>query len=268
MGRPKKAPSPISTEPLEKTIEYIPFPWDEIIKEILLRNIKLPQLQNEGQLVLIDARIRAWRVALHWLIKWEWNYKHKIPAKRSIANAYQAKGKLLQAIFRLCERCHTFQASVPEVVLLYPNAAHWFGLVFWEFILHEIQSAFYSSNEPKKGAKKASVIKERQELIRKHKNFENPLPIDCGMEATHKLFEIAGKLAQDSPNFKSNYWDKFIQALDEETKQLDTQIFGRLFVEGGKAYIQNAGAGRGKLYIHPYTYLKEYMKNSKFIIHA
>ncbi|MBL1202467.1 MAG: hypothetical protein FWK04_26220 [Nostoc sp. GBBB01] len=268
MGRPKKTPEPISTEPLEKIINYIPSPWNEIIETILSRDIKLLQQANEGQSVLIEARVRAWRIALDWLIKWEWNYKHKIPAKRSIANSYQAKGRLLQAIFRLCERCHAFQASVPEVVIPYPNAAYWFGFVFREFILHEVHSAFYPTNEPKKGAKKAAVIKERQELVRKHKNFENPLPTDCMMEATYKLFEIAGRLAQNSPNFKRNYWDKFIQALEGENKQLDTPGFERLFVEDGKAYIQNAGPGRGKIYIHPSPYIKEYMKNSKFIIHV
>jgi hypothetical protein len=268
MGRPKKTPEPISTEPLEKIITYIPSPWNEIIETILPRNIKLPQPPNEGQLVLIEARVRAWTIALNWLIKWEWNHKHKIPAKRSIANGYLAKGKLLQAIFRLCERCHTFQASVPEVVIPYANAAYWFGFVFREFILHEVHSGFSATNEPKKGAKKAAVIKERQELVRKHKNFENPLPTDCMMEATYKLFEIAGRLAQNSPNFKRNYWDKFIQALEGENKQLDTPGFERLFVEHGKAYIQNVGAGRGRLYIHPSPYIKEYMKNSKFIIHV
>ena len=256
MGRPKKALKPISTEPLEKTIEHIPLPWDEIIKTIISRKIKLSQQPDEGQFVLMEARVRAWQIALHWLIKYEWNNKHKIPAKRSIANGYQAKGRLLQAIFRLCERCHTFQASVPEVVIPYPNAAHWFGLVFMEILWHEVQSAFYPTNEPKKGAKKAAIIQERREIVRKHKNFENPLSADCSMESTYKLFEIAGKLAQKSPSFKRKYWDKFTQALEEENKQLDTPIFQHLLVEEGKAYIQNAGAGRGKLYIHPSPYIK------------
>lgn len=256
MGRPKKVTKPIFTEPLEKTIEPIPSPWDKIIETILSRNIKLPQQPDEGQFVLMKARVRTWEIALHWLIKWEWNGKHKIPAKLSIAKGYQAKGKVLQTIFYLCERCHTLQDSVPEVVISYPNAAHWFGLVFMEILWHEIQSAFYPTNEPKKAAKKLAIIEERRELIKKHKDFENPLSADCSMESTYKLFEIAGKLAEKSPIFKRDYWDKFTQALEQENKQLDTPIFQRLFVEEGKAYIQNAGAGRGKLYIHPSPYLK------------
>lgn len=251
MGRPKKTSQIIPVNPLENFTETIPFPWKEIIVEILTREIKLTQPINEGELVLIDKRVKAWRIALHWLIKWQWNYKHKIPVKRSVANVYQTKGKFLQSIFLMCERCHTFQNSIPEITITYPNAAHWFGLIFWDFILHEVCSAYSYHNESKKGAKKAAIIQERQELIRKHKNFENPLPKDTVMEATYNLFEISGKLAMESRNFQRDYWNKFVKALDQETKQMDTPLFGRLFVEEGKAYIQATGAGRGKLYVPP-----------------
>lgn len=266
MGRPRKVAPANSIESSDQVIALIPIPWNEIIKELLSRPIKLHEQVNEGQLVLINARIRAWKMALHWLIRWEWHPKHKVPAKYSIANGYIAKGKFLQELFRLCERCHTFQSAAPQITIPYPNAAYWFGLVFWEHIICEIQSAIKPSDkrEPK-GLKKEAVLRERRELTRKYRNFENPLPDDSVMESTYKLYAVALTLAESSPVFKKNYWDKFIAAWEVETKQLDSPAFGRLFVEDDKAYMQTSGPGKGKLYIPPPPHLKATAENSNLL---
>uniref|UniRef100_A0A0C1RNF6 Uncharacterized protein n=1 Tax=Tolypothrix bouteillei VB521301 TaxID=1479485 RepID=A0A0C1RNF6_9CYAN len=266
MGRPKKVSVPIPTKPIDEIIAPIPIPWNEVVKEMLSRPIKIQESISEGQSVLVNARIHAWKMALHWLIRWEWHPKHKIPGKRSIAEGYIPKGRFLQELFRLCERCHAFQSAAPDIIIPYPHAAYWFGIVFWEHIIYEVQSAIKPSKkrEPK-GPKKEVVLQERRELSRKYRDFQNPLPDDSVMESTHKLYKLALRLAESSDAFKKNYWDKFIEAWEAETKQLDTPAFGRLFVEDGKAYMQASGPGRGKMYVALPPLLKSELENSNLL---
>lgn len=73
---------------LESVTSSIPIPWNVYIQKILSRPYpyrSLPRKPSEGELALIWYRLYAWEIALHWVIKKEWNTKHKIPAKRSLA---------------------------------------------------------------------------------------------------------------------------------------------------------------------------------------
>lgn len=264
MGRPKRKLQPSELEPLEQIVSFIPIPWNEIVQEILQRPVKLQQPVTEGQLTLIWVGVRAWESALHWLIKWEWRSKHKIPLNRSLAKKYEAKGRLLQQIFRLCERCHTFQDAVPAVKVPYPNAAYWFGLVYWEYLWAEVADALQAI-EPKKNTLKDNVIVERKAEALGYKNRENPLPGGSGREATYKLFEVARELARQSDSFEENYWNKFIAAYKNETAQLDSSDYGRIFVgEDGRAYVQS-GKGRGRVYMSPPVEWKEKLEKINFI---
>lgn len=117
---------------LDIVTKSIPIPWNIYIKKILSCPYPLgglPRKPSEGELALIYYRANAWEIALHWVIKKKWNKKHKIPTKRSLAKRLEPKGEFLRQILLLCEGCHAKQEAVPTNIP-YPNAAHWFCLVF------------------------------------------------------------------------------------------------------------------------------------------
>jgi hypothetical protein len=264
MGRPKAKQQPSELEPLDYVTSFIPIPWNEVIQELLVRPIRLTQPVTEGQLALIWVEIRAWEAALHWVIKWEWRTKHKIPLKRSLAKRYEAKGRFLQQIFRLCERCHTFQDAVPSVKIPYRHAAYWFGVIYWEFLWNEVVEAF-PAKELKKGMLKDNLIAERRAKFQGYKDRKNPISQHSPREATYKLFEVARELAEQSESFEENYWNKFVAAYKDETAQLDSSNYARIFVEeDGRAYVQS-GKGRGRLYMPPPSCWKEKLEKLNFI---
>lgn len=271
MGRPRKQIQQLSPDNSQFPVgisSIVPIPWNEVMETILSNAYPINRREiTEGQLMLMLLRREAWEIALHWLIKWEWDKKHKIPWKPSKANGYRPKGRYLQSLFLLCERCHTFQGVVPDVIIPYPHAAYWFGYVYREHVLYDIQSVFYPDGLPLKGAKKEAALKFRQDELRTHRKLENPLQPNSWMKASYKLFEVATVLAEKSPNFRENYYDKFLSAYKTENKQLEKPNFARAFIENGKAYYQS-GKGRGKIYIPLAPELKAHFEKMNFIIHT
>jgi hypothetical protein len=262
MGRPKKKTQVDPTDILPREIlsSRVPDFWRYIINELLSYNSnflkrKFTELNNEASFKLLMLRVRSWEIALHWLIKKEWDTKHKILAKKSIVNGYEAKGELLRAIFLLCERCHSYGEVTSKISTEYPNAAHWFGKIFAEFIWHEFKTINNIGSE-KKGAKKKQILFERREFIRKHgslDNPKNPLNNNTAMQATYKLLECSCLLAKQSDVFRDRQWKGYIDALKNEVQSLDTPEFSRIFFEGEgdekKLYMQNS-QGRGRLLIN------------------
>lgn len=256
--------------PLKEITKNIPNPWDSIITEILSCPLKFPRQPTEGEMSLILLRVRAWEIALHWVIKMEWNTKHKIPAPSSIVKLYKPKGDSLRHILLMCERCHTMPELLPSGTVPYPHAAYWFGLVFWELIMNEIASAFTLQErenqerikqqlkvDPNNQAllklehqktfrKKETVLQERtDEVMLLQVRYENPLTEDSGMIATFRLMEAATTLAQTSDVFRVKYWKPFLNSYKKETAAMSKQDWGRatLDPEDNKAYVQ---VGQGK----------------------
>lgn len=264
MGRSKKIKKPTPLEPIDKVVEPIPIPWDEVVRELLRRPIRLPARVKEGQLTLIWVRTQAWEMALHWLIKWEWHSKHKVPVSPSLARKYEAKGRVLHSLFLLCERCHTLQDAVPQEKIDYRHAAYWFGLVYWELIWFEVQDAI-RSRPTHKGETKDAALAERRAFLKTLQDLEdNPFPPE--MEATHKLFAIASTLAGKSQSnvFKAKYWDVFLKAYRSESQQLRSEGYTRIFCEEGRTYAQ-LGRGKGRVEIKPPEHWKQELEKMNFI---
>lgn len=251
---------------LNEITDSLPIPWDEVIEELLSRSLPIHKKLSEGELALATIRVHNWKIALHWLIKWEWSKKHKIPGKRTIAKALESKGRFLQQIFYLCERCHTLQDEVP-VDISYRHAAYWFGIVYWEMIMHEIYTVF-ETEKLKKGNKKEFVLSERRIEAQMLKERKNPLrecsPESDPMQATNKLMVSGIALANKSDTFAEKYWEPFVKAYTADNTRLDQADFGRAFIEQDKAYIQD-GRGRGKRAIAPPEDLKTLLKKNGFL---
>src|SRR5919199_2825966 len=269
MGRPRKQIQKLSPENSQFPVvnfSIIPIPWNEVLEVVLRHDYPINRREiTEGQLVLLMLRRQSWEIALHWLIKWEWDGNHKIPCNPSKAKGYKPKGRHLQSLFLLCERSHAFQGFLPDVTIPYPHAVFWFGHVYREHVLSDIYGVFYPDGLPSKGAKKQAAITFRQEELRTHRRLENPLQTNSWMKATYKLFEVATLLAENSPEFKKKHYNRFIAAYEAENEQLENPEFARFFIEDGKLYSQS-GRGRGRIY-HPLPpELKTHFEKMNFII--
>jgi hypothetical protein len=248
---------------LDNVTSSIPFPWNTFIEKILSRPLpwgSLPRRPNEGELALIWHRVFAWEVALHWVIKKEWNTKYRIPTKRSLAEAYEPKGEFLRQMLLLCERCHAMQEEVP-INIPYPHAGFWFGLVFWNLIIREMVSAMTPEEQPKSvrnkrvalpkqnpthRKKRIQIQAEMDEVMQLQTNYQNPLQEnDERKTALFYLFEAASTLAQKSNIFHNHYWRPFLNAWKDQVKAKAKPEMGLVVKENDKCYVQ-LGRGRGK----------------------
>lgn len=247
---------------LNSITSNIPLSWNVFVGEILSRPLpwgKLPRKPNNGEIALILYRVRAWNIALHWVIKKEWNTKHKIPTKRCLAKGYESKGEFLRQILLLCERCHTLQKEV-SIDIPYPNAACWFGLVFWELIISEMASAVVPEqstsprekrvDSPKQNPayrkKRIQIQEETDEVMQLQSNYQNPVKGDVeGVTAIFKLFEVAIALAEKPNVFREKYLKPLLNAWKAQIKVKEDSGMGLVIREDDKVYIQ-LGKGRGK----------------------
>lgn len=243
----------ISQVPANQNNSNMPIPWNEVFEQLLSRPLPFSRSPSEGEMSLIKHRVHSWEIALHWLIKWEWDLKHKIPAKRTIAKALETKGRFLQRIFCLCERCHTLQDEV-SIDVPYRHAAFWFGLVYWEIITNEMHTILEATAKQKKGNKKEAALNERRLEAKMLKERKNPLskysPEHRSMKATDRLITSGIDLANKSDAFVEKFWEPFVKAYTAANTRLDDPDFGRTFIENSKAYIQ-VGRGRGNRLLSP-----------------
>lgn len=243
---------------LESVTSSIPIPWNECIEIILSRPYpwrSLPRKPNEGELALIWCRLYAWEIALHWVIRKEWNKKHKIPAKRSLAKMYEPKGEFLRHMLLLCDRCHAMQEAV-KVDIPYDDAALWFASVFWELIVDEMVTVLISPeqikpiNKPRnlRGQNPAHRQKRNQIQAEMHEflqlqNYKNP--VEDKQSAVSLLFNAAIAQAEKSSMFRTKYWKPFLLAGKAQVQVKETPQWGRVVREDNSVYVQ-MGKGKGK----------------------
>lgn len=244
---------------LESVTSSIPISWNDCIEQILSRPYPwriLPRKPNEGELALIWCRVYAWEIALHWVIRKEWNKKHKIPAKRSLAKMYEPKGEFLRHMLLLCDLCHAKQKAVP-INIRYPNAAHWFGLVFWQLISREMVTALISPKQtepinktehffgqnPAHRQKRNQIQAEMHEFLQLQ-DYKNPVKEDKE-SAVFLLFEAAIVLAQQPNGFRTRYWKPFLLAGKAQVKVKETPEWGRIVRDNNSVYVQT-GKGKAK----------------------
>lgn len=236
----------LKRQPLLVPTEELPIHWDQVIVKVLTDDILFPRKPSEGEFVAVYIRLYTWEIALHWLIKSEWQKKHKIPAPRASANALKPKGKRLIWLFKLCERCHSFQQELDSGQVPYKHAAFWFDSIFAEIKASEVNHVFYPEEEapPRREDKKESALHSERAAYQMLKEFYNPLASQASTyPAAFALYEAAIALARHSDAFNDEFFVPYVRAWSAEITQLDKPACGRLFVEDGQAYLQT---GRGR----------------------
>lgn len=238
----------------------IPIPWNQVIVKALTDNILFPRKPSEGEFVAAYISLYCWETALHWLIKSEWQRKHKIPVSRASANALKTKGKRLIWLFKLCERCHSFQQELDSGQVPYGNirddcvnsnlpykhAAFWFYVIFAEIKSSEINHVFNPQQKApaRREDKKEAALSAERKACQMLKEFRNPLASQALIyPGTFLLYDAAITLARRSDAFFDDFFTPYVRAWSAEITQTDKPASGRIFVEDGQAYIQT---GRGR----------------------
>ncbi len=261
MGRKKKSPSPEPPLRIEQVTESIPIPWNNVIAALFTYEPKLLSKLSKGQKTFAQYIWWQREIALHWLIKLEWNSRHQIPTTPKIKRLSKPKGEVLRRFFLLCERCHTLRGAN----LSYSQAADWFGLFFFEQTLQQIIGGITDKRGPKANRPKQRLIRKQKKFIRKLKDLENPFLLNNEKGEAYKglmalprlrascdLIETAiGIVEQPDANiFRKKYWIPLISALEKEVESWKSKDFGVLSIENYEAKLQ-VGQGRHKVIVSP-----------------
>lgn len=229
-------------------IETLPIPWNEVLAEIQGREYcfpyplrKTPPTSEEKARASI--KIFQWEIALHFVVRSEWDSKHKIPYPKSVRQPLEPRGRLLIQWLKLCERCHTFQEAYGERVP-YKHAGFWFGAIFWEQILLDLYPLFVEQNTCvyNSNVKEAELSVERSRLAQMKKG-KNPFEDEPIASATSLLVKFALHLSDASDQFFSRYWRPFLKQQSAHIEEMKSPRWGRTFAQKGRLYAQ---AGRGK----------------------
>lgn len=254
----------IQTE-LDSTIAGIPIPWDEVVAEVLSRPVPLWRGAEPSPVELTEIRVRTlgYEIGLHWLIRWEWNSKHKIPTSAKLKKAYKPKGELLRSIYRVCVEAHGMQDAAGGVQ--YRHAAYWFGLIFWELILREVASVYKpqavettrrarsaSRMANNKAHRKEAALVPVREAIKLARSGISPFLPGKGMDSLADLFRVGLHLSEVSDRFRDRSWQPFLAQWEASAFTVPSSPdWQRVYKQGDDLRIQ-AGKGRGSYGLNNY----------------
>lgn len=196
--------------------------------------VRVDVANNEGLNFQVGLTEVHWIFGLHYVFKYKWDSKHKIPVKLKPTSqrAFRLWGEYLYTILELCVQCH----ASPSTQVSYHNAAKWFELVAWEMKTSDLNAALLA----KKGLKKQSVDQGR-EALKALKEYKNPVDPKTHPHA-FALVKSALDLAQKDVFYKK-YWKPFTTAYAKLLRDIESNpTWQTVFEKDGSPYVQ---AGRG-----------------------
>lgn len=212
-------------------------------------DLKLKWIPTTSEQLLIFKEVELNTIGLHWAIKLEWNPQHKIPGDRKLIELYKPLGEFFRQVFLLCEKCHGRQRSA-GYELTYFNAEEWFQLFWEEWMLMGIALALANQARVESTQKTAKVSRQdadkKRSIVRKPlkvwhtaNQLENPLKDGSSFST---LLDVAIALSGQSQNFKTDYYQPFLDAWRKMITSFDSPEFKRHIVKDDVLYSQQ---GRG-----------------------
>ncbi len=241
MGRPKKGKEPgdwFTTKQFQANSNHFELMKKEYGEEkaLLLRE-KL--FDEEVVHILSRGSYRNWLIAYQWLVKLAWNPNHTIPEKKSIIDALQPQGLLLQKCYKMALQCLDFGKSLNlsqrnKQLLQYETAVQWVQIIVKEHLADALVDALASklglgeSDQLNGNVKEGLVAIERKRLalIKKayeyvlDSSLEDDFPVEADqlldqefreMNALKELLAYSMILATPSNPFRDEYWKPFLK---------------------------------------------------------
>jgi hypothetical protein len=172
----------------------------------------------------------TWDIAFHWLIKFEFDNKHKIPCSRKLANELKSQGEFLRAIFSLCKELH------PLLSTKYPDYWHLFKACWGEWIIGGCWETIFPISAPNARDKKEASIAPIHSSISAAKRLDNPF-VGSDMRANALLLDAAISMANRFEIFNKKTYRPFVKAWRDWAKDIDKN-YCRTFEKDGHLYQQ------------------------------
>lgn len=215
--------------------------WNEVLNKLLEPPVFCMGTQPDK--AQIDDGIRViflYNLALHWVVKFKWDKRYKIPYPRKAAEIMKPFGNLLYRYAELCIQCHGFLSPNP-----YPTSASWFGNLIRESQVNTI----FKSRSPSK----TQTLKDRRQVVNAIVDGINPI---SKQDAPHEWQLIKTSLEFDrGTNFDKEYSKPFIQAYRNWLTATDSGEWSAVFELENELYMQS-GKGRGKIKLDFQQFLK------------
>jgi hypothetical protein len=238
----------------------IPPPWIDFIPPLLEQQKALPYVVRAAKYYAIGRNIYNIQIALHWVIKLEWDSRYKIPEKRVVIEATKPIGVWLQSILHLCEKAHSASVLGGQATR-YLNAANWFSAIVQEIWAFGIASFFaeilypVADTEIEQRQRAISRDKKRLEIRLLHntcsriKALEKPVryplaqfaqfqDLDTTDLALGDLLAKAIDLAERSDQFRKQTFTPCVRAMRTMIDAFDSPKYISLEVDGNRVYEQ------------------------------
>lgn len=191
------------------------------VDALIPKEVNLDWTPTSAQKYHMDWAIECLAISLHWVVKFEWNSKHKIPAHRKTMDTLKPKGEFFRQIFLLCESTHArcLGGSPP-----YANAAEWFIKIVREHVAIIIGGVKQQSEGSKSSSNgniqqtftKTGHIEALLKLPQNVKDGIFPFKSHEAMPAFSKLIDEAISIASDSNVFRNQHLLPFCKAWTKE----------------------------------------------------
>ncbi len=200
-------------------------------------------------------------IGLHWLIKLEWNTKHKIPYPRKIWKDFKPYGLYLQQLLRLCNAVFNNKIFIPNDCIPYSNGLDWFISIANESVnsLYKyLDDLIEQTNQiHDKYDRKRALLNIHYENIRNLKDDESPFVNENGFSINKPytlLIEsaIAIKNHRHNNKFSTDYYKPYLQAYKDWVDNYKASQWQRLYYEDGSLRLQLSSkkhGGRGSIAI-------------------
>lgn len=164
---------------------------------------------------LIEMNTYTFQSGLDWMVKKEWNNKHKVRGDRNLRKSTEPLGNFLSQVLRLCERCHTSQ-HFAGVDIPYSSPSEWFQRIVLEFYVAGFQQIMYQLYpselflKPNEGGAKKQAVRQIHAICSLANNMERPCL--ASNLAFPLLLDRAIGVAEQSSNFKNQFYEPFTKS--------------------------------------------------------
>ncbi|HEY9653664.1 MAG TPA: hypothetical protein V6C95_23585 [Coleofasciculaceae cyanobacterium] len=212
----------------------------------------LPRIPTPTESKQIQRAVDMLLIGLHWVIKLDWDKKHKIPTSKEVAITLKPLGEYLYQTFLLCSAVQARQNLLPSQLPNYDDASEWFMSIFVEKIqslFSEVFDPIISDHKEKPiitydGHEKRRIVRDILEYPRLVEKGIKPFKQTPDLSNLSTLLDAAILMAKESSQFKNNYLKPFTKSWRELLRDMETDKWQREFIKDGKL-CQQYSKGKG-----------------------
>ena len=212
----------------------------EILKLLVIKSKRFPRTPTDAEYELIIRSCEHVLLGVNWVVKLDWDSKHKMPCSRKVAKVLEPYGEYLHQEFLLCSAIHGRQYHL-NFELHYKNAQEWFYLICSSKINEIIDMVLFPQPPNLKihnGEVKRSIIRNCLSYPRgvlKGKNLLKEL-IDENPHLLHfcNLLDAAIDLGSKSDIFRKEYLVPFCTTWRRALNSMESSEWKRQSIENNR----------------------------------